>query len=631
MTALPMTVPVRAEGLLGRFADAGVLVAADTQVARALGRLTGEADDRVLLAAALAVRSLRLGSVCVDLTTVARVAAPEAVLDDDLDSASLHSLDSSSGSLPELPWPESASWVAACAGSPMVATANPPGAWESAARDDARPLTLRGNLLFLDRYAQLEDQVRVVLGRRAARGQTERPEVSAPVLRRVLDEVFDSEPTVPDLQRLAVAAGVAGWVTVIAGGPGTGKTTTVARLLDALARVAELQGHPPLRVALAAPTGKAAARLKEQVGGGYEASTIHRLLGSRRGSSSRFAHDWQRRLPFDVVVVDETSMVSLELMARLLEALRPDTRLVLVGDPDQLVSVDAGAVLADLVGRSPRTVPDAREVLLAEVTPADLAGGESDLRRDLVRLRTNHRSTPAISRLAEAVLAGEADSVMAALSAEPRPDEGVVEWVPLDVGARDAAGQLVGLCADVLAQGRALAEAAHAGDVGGALAALGRHRLLCAHRSGQYGTAHWRELVGSWGVGGERFDVGRGLLVTANNPALRLWNGDLGVVVVVDDQVVAAFDSGIEPPLHVPLNRLGPVESPLAMTVHKAQGSEADQVSVVLPPPESRLLTRELLYTAVTRARSGVRVIGTEASIRAAVARRVVRASGLRT
>lgn len=630
------------------FLAAGVLEEGDVAVADTLARLCDETASGVRLAAALAVRALRHGAVVVDLATIADTAAPESPVEPTGGAE-----DDVAPTVSALPWPEPSRWVEQCRGSRMVATSLPPGSWVRSPRTDVRPLTLCGSLVYLDRYAQLENQVRTVLSRRAERPP---PVVDESDLLDVLDEVVPATEQ-PDLQRLAVAAALTGWVTVVAGGPGTGKTTTVARLLQAEALLAERRDLPPPRVALAAPTGRAAARMEESVrallGGGatVTASTIHRLLGSI-GSQTRFRHDMDNRLPYDVVVVDETSMVSLELMARLVEALTPSTRLVLMGDPDQLSSVDAGAVLADLVARTPRPEPDARETLLREalprdLTPADEATGE--LRRDVVRLRRIHRFDGALASIADAIRTGDADLVLDGLG---DPDDDTVEWVSKDP-ATVSQDDLDGVRAAVVAAGSTMVAAARRGDATAAIEALARHRLLCAHRVGPYGVDRWRTVAFAWlrdEVPGlarysaetdtDAFYVGRPLLVTANDAGVGVFNGDTGVVVdttgmssgntAASVRMAAAFDRGPGATLLVPLGSLTPVQTPLAMTVHKAQGSEAEAVTLILPEEPSPLLTREMLYTAVTRARRHLRLVGTEAAIRSAVGRPVVRASGLR-
>lgn len=617
-----MKVASLGSGLVDTFATAGVLEATDVHVARTLARLGPETDERVLLAAALTVRAARNGAVCVDLRSLSTTVAGEAAKSppDNLPDPA---------TCAQVPWPEPGDWVVVCRTSPLVATAP----------QQRRPLHLAGTRLYLDRYWTEEQQVRAALD---AWGRRPVPEVHPDPLLRHVHRLFPGRA--PDHQRLAAAAAALGWVTVVAGGPGTGKTTTVARLLATL----QALEPRPLRVALAAPTGKAAARLQEAVAtefarlaqageptpGPFSASTVHRLLGARPDRRTRFLRNRTNHLPHEVVVVDEASMLSLTLVARLLEALRPDARLVLVGDPDQLVSVEAGAVLGDVAQRVPRRAPDARTDLLVRLLSDDVAPAEEvaeDLRRDVVRLRTNHRfdAQPALVDLADAVRRGCADEAVAVL----RRGDPALEHLDLDA-AEATSAHLAGLRLDVTDMATEVDEAARVGDVDRALTALGRHRLLCAHREGRYGVAGWGVRVHDWlagvlpdyGQGGE-FYLGRPLLVTANDYDTGLYNGDMGVVVLRDGQPSAAF--GPAGPF-VPPSRLSAVQTPHAMTVHKAQGSEAERVTVVLPPPDSPLLTRELVYTAITRARSHVRVLGTEQAVRRAVDRPIVRASGLR-
>jgi exodeoxyribonuclease V alpha subunit len=342
-----------------------------------------------------------------------------------------------------------------------------------------------------------------------------------------------------------------------------------------------------------------------------------------------------------VVVVDETSMVSLTLMSRLLEAVRPEARLVLVGDPDQLASVEAGAVLGDLVARPPAPAAaapaEAAAKQLFTVAGTDLDAGEAPadvLACGVVRLTRTHRFGGTIGELAEAVRGGEADRVVDLLR-NGAPGVTFVESVDLD--SRAPAG-IAELRADVVETGRAVVAAARAGDAAAALSALDGHRLLCAHRQGPFGVARWSEEVERWlsaaiegfAVDGEWYR-GRPLLATTNDYELKLFNGDTGVVVDAGDRgTLAVFGRGNAEPLSLAPSRLSGVQTVHAMTVHRSQGSQFTRVSLILPPEESPLLTRELFYTAVTRASEGVRVLGTEAAVRAAVSRPILRASGLR-
>ncbi|GAA3818458.1 exodeoxyribonuclease V subunit alpha [Nocardioides panacisoli] len=573
-----------ASGLLGAFNRAGVLTAADVHVAARTADLVGELSEEVRLAVALAVRAARHGSVCVDLASLAA--------------------DGESGA--DLPWPDVAQWQDAVAASAVAA--------QSVVRVDE-------GLLYLDRYWREETQVRDDL---VARLAADPPPVADPArLHESAERLFPGEGYAE--QRTAALAAATQATTVLTGGPGTGKTTTVAGVLALLTEQALAAGDRPLRIALTAPTGKAAARLQEAVVEaqradrfddddrarltGLTAATLHRLLGWRPGSRTRFKHHRGNRLPHDVIVVDETSMVSLTMMARLLEAVRPETRLILVGDPDQLASVEAGAVLADLVGG------------LRERAPETVA--------ELVTTRRFHGT---IDRLAQALRAADADEVVDLLRA------GAADVELVDPG--DAAA-MAALRADLTGHAVGVRAAALGGDPAAALAAAEQHRLLCAHREGPWGAAHWNRQVERWlaeetgapvgATWGHEWYAGRPILVTSNDYGLGLFNGDTGVVVQsgVDPTELRAVIASGEPLTFAP-SRLGDIETLHAMTVHKSQGSQARTVTVLLPPVDSPLLTRELFYTAATRAQERLRVVGTEDAVRAAVATTARRATGLR-
>jgi exodeoxyribonuclease V alpha subunit len=323
------------------------------------------------------------------------------------------------------------------------------------------------------------------------------------------------------------------------------------------------------------------------------------------------------------------SMVSLTMMARLLEAVRPSSRLILVGDPDQLSSVEAGAVLADITqaGGPPDATLGSRLAELGLLRGGDTP--ETPPVQGVVQLRHTWRYGGAIDRLARAIRASDPDATIEVLRS------GSPALVFADVDVEHAKG-LQALERQVRVAGCALHQAAVAGDVTGAIAALDQHRLLCAHRRGPYGVLRWSleierwltEAVPGYGHDGEWY-LGRPLLVTANDYEMGLFNGDTGVVVDTADGVRAAFARGGEAALVAPV-RLDAVQTMHAMTVHRAQGSQFACVSVIMPPPESRLLTRELLYTAATRATQQVQIFGSEEAIRRAVLRPASRASGLR-
>jgi exodeoxyribonuclease V alpha subunit len=565
MTLTEIELAVGASGPLQTFNEAGVLDVADVRVAERICALAKETDERVALAVALLVRGLRGGSVCIELAAIASAVGVE-----------------------DVPWPSPAEWLAAVRASPLLG--EPPVLH---LYDD--------RLLYLDRYWREEKQVCDDL----LALQASKPTVDLPASERLFPAGFEE-------QREAAEIALAQAVTVLIGGPGTGKTTTVARLL---ALVAEQAGAARPRIALTAPTGKAAARLQEAVQqevakldvvdrarlGELQAMTLHRLLGSRPDSASRFRHDRGNRLPHDVIVVDETSMVSLTMMARLLEAVRPHARLVLVGDADQLASVEAGAVLADLV---------------------DGLSARADVR--VAALRTSHRFGAAIGFLAEAIRVGDADRALALL----RSGDEHIEFIEDD----DATDPMRSI---LLPHALRLREAALFGADDVALATLDEHRLLCAHREGPYGVRHWNRQVQMW-LSEEtgqppwsEWYPGRALLVTANDYGLRIYNGDTGVVIAGPDGLRAVI-AGVGGPLDFATSRLSDVETMHAMTIHKSQGSQADEVTVLMPSEDSRLLTRELFYTAVTRAKGKVRVVGSDDAVQAAIERRAVRATGLR-
>jgi exodeoxyribonuclease V alpha subunit len=611
-----------ADGVLGAFNQAGILSTSDVHVARRLARLGDTTEDEVILGAAFAARAPRLGNVCVDLATI------HATADADTDTPT---------DLGALSWPDPAAWSDRMSASSLVG--------------DDRPLHLEGTTLYLDRLWADEQLVAADLLHRAgdlASG------VDTDLLRAGLAELYNEDDDPDPEQRMAAATAVLRRVSVVAGGPGTGKTTTVARVLALIdAQAAASERRPPL-IALAAPTGKAAARLEEAVRtdaaampidaerrgrlGALEGRTLHRLLGFNPGNRTRFRHNRLNRLPHDVVVVDETSMVSLSLMARLLEAVRPDARLVLVGDPEQLASIEAGAVLGDIVGPAARGFcmrPAARrqlEEVTGRAVPAGEAGDGSVFGDGIVVLRRVHRHGDAIAALARAIRHGDADEAMAVLEA----GDSNVEWIDADAASASSPERLADVRRLAVDTGRTVIESARAGRAREAIDALGSFRLLCGHRRGPEGVATWMDHVENWlrsevegFATGTDWYVGRPLIVTENDYGLDLYNGDTGVVIEAQGgRLVAAFErrgtiAEVSP------TRLAAVDTVYAMTVHKSQGSQYKEVAFLLPSTDSRILTRELLYTAVTRARERLIVVGPEEPIRAAIARPITRASGL--
>jgi exodeoxyribonuclease V alpha subunit len=593
------TVPLLSDdtAALGPFVEAGVLDAAAVHLAGLVARTTGEIRPEVVLATALAARAPMLGHICVVPTDIA--------------GSIVSDVDSEASLIDALPWPDPLEWGALLAASPAVhLTADPAG-------DTMLPLVWDGERLYLNRYWKFEESVvRELLGRAGVTGGLA---ASTTELDGLLMDLFGlSDSMTPDRQREAMAHALTRRLTVIAGGPGTGKTRTVALVVEGMARLAQNR-QQAIEVALAAPTGKAAQRMTESIHGEAQragrpfvtapaATTLHRLLGFTGGVGFRF--DRSNQLPHDVVVVDETSMVSLPLMARLLEAVRPEASLILVGDPFQLASVEAGAALGEIVG-----TPSAR----AKAGP---------LRTDIVLLERVHRfaADSAVATLADFIREGDASQAMELL----RDDQtGTLRWV----NDADRAG-VASLQEEVAHAAAEVIRLARTGDAAGVLQLASNVKVLCATRFGPLGAFRWTDAIESHvarvlpGAGvGQRWYVGRPIVVTRNDYLNRTFNGDVGVVVPGADRPMVAFADAGEIRQLSP-SQLGDVETWWAATIHKSQGSEFGRVIVTLPPPPSPILTRELLYTGVTRAKE-VTLVASEASLRAAIENPVRRASGL--
>lgn len=485
------------------------------------------------------------------------------------------------------------------------------------------PLILddRGRL-YLQRYWQYEHDLAAALH---ARLQAE-PAWDARLLAAGLKRIFAASKERPDFQREAAEKAVCKSFCVITGGPGTGKTRTVAAVLVLLHEQFAAHGAA-LRVALAAPTGKAAARLKESIQRTVDtdaafaglrdrpapdATTLHRLLGVIP-DSPYFRQDAERPLAVDAVIVDEASMLDLALMAKLVAAVPATARLILLGDKDQLASVEAGNVLGDICN-----------TVQATATTAPLAA-------HIVELRKNYRfrAGSGIQRLSALVNAGQADQAAALLAAGGMAD--------VAASATPAAPALAGAVRPhVLAGFRAALEGTTPDE---ALRRLGDFRILCATRRGPFGVENLNRLAeqvlaeeGFIAPDGLHYH-GRPVLIRANDYHLRLFNGDVGLILRDAEAAgdLRAFFLDAEGALRRLLPaRLPEHETTFAMTVHKSQGSEFDRLLLVLPDRDGPLLTRELVYTGLTRARTSVELWAGAAILRAAVLRRTERASGLR-
>ncbi|WP_305731437.1 exodeoxyribonuclease V subunit alpha [Trichlorobacter ammonificans] len=489
-----------------------------------------------------------------------------------------------------------------------------------------RPLILdRGGRLYLYRYHRYERQLADDL--LALAGSAAQPP-DADRLAEGLERLFpDAGGPQPDRQRQAALTALHRRLSIISGGPGTGKTATVVRILALLLEQAA-DGLPP-RIALAAPTGKAAARLRESIRTAREtlpcderirqlipdrAVTLHRLLGTRPGSV-RFRHCRDNPLPSDVVIVDEASMVSLPLMAKLTAALKPGARLILLGDRDQLASVEAGAVLGDICAGGDGSAA---------------AGEPSPLARTITVLTRTYRFREGggIGALAAAMNAGDGRRALAVLDGEQE-----------SVALRElpAPGELKRELRQSVIDGFRPYLTAPTPEE--ALARFADFRLLTPLRQGTLGVEGLNRLVeelltdeglirplGRW-------YAGRPVLVTVNAPALHLFNGDIGIAwpdPAAAGQLRVCFVDPDGGSRWLAPARLPDHETAFALTVHKSQGSEFSRLLLLLPRQDSALLTRELLYTAVTRARERVELWGDRELLHAAISRRIERNSGLR-
>lgn len=662
---------------LQAWADQGWLRALDAQLAGFVLQHDPQATPPLLMATALLAHLEGRGHTCLPLATLLHT--PQALLawPDAAHSAWQQWAHNHSVTL--------ADCLAALSRSPLLrhvpATRAPADLFAQADADTGQPLVLAGShsapLLYLRRYWQHEQAVLRGVAQRAGHSHPVAPEA----VRGWLDTLFGpADAATPDWQRIACALALRAGLTVVTGGPGTGKTYTAARLLALLWAT---QPQPErLKVALAAPTGKAAARLRQSIDqaladlgprlagqldlsalsqGLGAASTVHALLGAQRHSRA-FAHHAQQPLDVDVLIVDETSMIHLELMAALLGALPPHARLVLLGDKDQLASVEAGSVLGDLCAHAdtPR-YSAATCVYLQHSTGCTLSPSEalgSALDQQTVMLRQSRRFGSTIGAVALAVNAGRARTHAkdgANASAAPgaydlllqSPDSAVALWAApvaptalarLATHGRSGANACY---ADYLQAMRQrpqgpMDEAAHSAWAVGVLRAFERFRILCAVHDGPWGDVAinvdvqralaaegWLKPEGEW------FE-GRPVMVTRNNKALGVFNGDVGVALrnPAGDKLRVCFLDG-DQLRSVPVSRLAHVDTAFAMTIHKSQGSEFAHTVVVLPDAAGDILTRELVYTGVTRARTELTVVEPRAGLLGqALAQRVLRSSG---
>jgi len=654
-------------GELQAWVQQGWLRPLDLALARLVAELHPEADSAVLLATTLVAQVEGQGHACLPLDALLQDAQGLLAWGPEPLARLGQVLERLPGSL--------AGWQAALRASPLVAV-GPPEA------GSPQPLVLQGTRLFLRRYWHFEQQVAVQVRQRAATPCA----VDLPAARVWLNLLFpapdalldlDDNPIPPphDWQKTACAVALGAHLSVITGGPGTGKTYTAARLLALLLAVDPAPER--LRVALAAPTGKAAARLGQSISEALQglqaslgeagralplqdlvthlgaATTVHSLLGARP-DTRHLAFDAGRPLPLDVLIVDEASMIHLEMMAALLVALPPQARVIFLGDKDQLASVEAGAVLADLChgaeqGLYTPGTATRLQALTGQALPRHMLSATGPaLAQQVVMLRQSRRFGGPIGQLAAHVNAGAADQAAKLLH---RPPDASLHWWPdaqpaavckLALQGRDGAEGGYRSYLQLLAQ-RPADDNAFDAWVMAVLQAYERFRVLCAVREGDWGVAGLNRAIERTLVqaglltrrleGGEWY-VGRPVMVTRNDATVGVFNGDIGLVLrprggAASSALRAYFLQG---PRYrsVGVSRLAHVDTAFAMTVHKSQGSEFEHTVLVLPAEPSRVLARELVYTGITRARQAFTLVsGRQQALADAVHSATWRASGL--
>lgn len=584
----------------------------DLELCRFLQQQHQNLPEEVLLAACLVSYLYRQGDVCLKLDKYA-----SQPLFEDFDSQQ------------PIKAPDLESWRQALVNSPAVGMSG-----------DFKPLILdAGDRLYLHKFWHYENTLAQQL---ISRSSEEISGLDLDVLREGLGRIFpDAGDGEIDWQRLAAALSVKNRLSIISGGPGTGKTSTVVRILALMLE----QSSENRNIALAAPTGKAAARLKDSILSAKEklsvsdeirqkipeqTKTLHQLLGARRHSSS-FKHDKENPIPFGVVVVDEASMVDQALMSKLLDALLRDTQLILLGDKDQLASVEAGSVLSDICSPNQNQFSNETAQWLQkfslEVPPDCITDHPKPLTDHITLLTKSFRfgSESGIARLAENVNAGNADKAVSTLESTDFDDVSLILISDRKDLKNVIRQEITEYFTDII----------QSDSPEQALLAFNEFRILSAHRRGPWGVQYLNQLVEQLLLRKklipkyQQWYPGKPVIVNVNDYTLGLYNGDTGICLQDENDELKIYFRHEDSIRAVAPGRLPDHSTAFAMTVHKIQGSEFEKLFFVLPDKLSKVFTRELVYTAITRARSGITILGNEPVLIKGIEKKLERSSGL--
>jgi exodeoxyribonuclease V alpha subunit len=604
--------------------NSGIVSEIDIHFARFIQRLSSDQEPEIFLGAALVSRATANGDICLNLKALSETTI----------------FDNPDGQGPVI-CPSADQWRQKLLASPAVGN---PG--------ERCPLILdKHNRLYLYRYWEYEAHLFTAI---RSRVQGELDDFDSRKFNSFLDRLFPDSEAGINRQKIAAVITMLRRFSVITGGPGSGKTYTIAGIL---ALILELTQKAKVKLCLTAPTGKAAARLGESImqAKGHlrcsrqtkgaipaEVFTIHRLLKPIPGTPY-FRHNGDNPLAADVVVVDEASMVDLALMSKLLQAVAPDSRLLLVGDKDQLASVEAGSVLGDICDR--QVIHGFSKAFLKKIAKftgynagdiCQVSEGKPGLQDCICVLQKNYRFSDhsGIGGISRAINRGDAEASLALLKS---PSENTVEWNEFR-----SPGSLSRELGQIIIDG--YRKYLTIKDPVLAMNAFNEFKILCALKIGPFGVnavnrlaeqiLSREKLIPSDRRGSHPWYRGRPILITRNDYNLGLFNGDVGITLPdpdTSDSVLHVYfpeaSGGVK---RFPLHRLPEHETVYAMTVHKSQGSEFDYVVLILPDKDYPLMTRELIYTGVTRARKKVSIWGTESVLTTAITRKIDRTSGLR-